>query len=104
MSKFSKWFSRFTRNVESVDCSPRPEEQIIDGRAFVYSTHDLKRPVTLAPYDRLTCTVNSDLFGSESISEVAAVETYVDAVAIFRAKDAFGMTGVIGGAFGKRSR
>ncbi len=93
---------RFFKTVEATNCEPRQEE-MIDGQAFSYRHYALDQPKVLSSGDTITATMHDDL-GNESfqVSEVCNMSGVVDTVAIFRAKEAFGMTQVIGAAFGKK--
>lgn len=101
-NRIKTYLKRFFKTVEVTDCEPRQEE-MIDGQAFSYRHYALNQPKTLSSGDTITATMHDDL-GNESfqVSEACNMSGVVDTVAIFRAKEALGMTNVIGAAFGKK--
>jgi hypothetical protein len=85
----SKYMKRFFNRKEVV-----PENY--EERAFEYRTYRLAREYHCMPTDTVHVTIEGEHF-SETIDQTMVVDT----VAIFRTKEAFGMTDVVGAAFGK---
>lgn len=107
MSPFRRWYERFVRTVESQDCEPRQEE-MIEGKAFTYKIYDFSRPHIVMPTDTFQATVREEFHGvtvyEEKFTQEIGEHMTIDAVAVFRCKDAFGMTNAIGAAFGRRKK
>lgn len=94
------YLKRFFRRSEAADCSPRPEETI-GGKAFTYKKYTTPHKFNARAGDALRATITDDAAGEQfSVQEEVAQSSTITAVAIFRAKEAFGMTDVIGAAFG----
>jgi hypothetical protein len=99
-NQIQAFLSRFFKTVEATNCSPHPEE-MIENQAFIYKTYPLTQTMNCVPGNTLTCTVRDKDF-EQTVHEEIGKTCVIDTIAIFRAKEAFGMTDVIGGAFGKR--
>jgi len=99
------YIKRLFRNSQSVDCSPRSEEQI-DGKAFTYKKAPLERDHKVDCDFTMIATIITTTDGVITDEETVTSEPFtkpgiINCVAIFRAKEAFGMTEVVGAAFGR---
>lgn len=102
MNMFEKFKTRFFKTVEETDCSLKPEETI-DGQAFEYHLYRFKGgPVQADENTTITATLFvANLPTDFTVSEKIVKPMIIDAVSIFRTKEAFGMTECIGACFGK---
>lgn len=105
MKKIKDYLSRFFNNVESVNTQPTQTESV-NGKAFEYRTYRLSSVFNVMPGDTLHATIRdvdrtTGKLKEETVQEIVEQTSTVDTVAVFRAKEAFGMTNVIGAAFGK---
>ena len=99
------YFKKFFFNCSSVDCSPKTEE-MVNGKAFQYKRYPLHSPVFVSKTDTIRATFHDMTRGCGKAEEFVVEESCgisgeIDSVVIFRAIEAFGMTNVIGAAFGK---
>jgi hypothetical protein len=98
---FDKFKTRFFKTVEATDCSLRPEETM-NGQAFEYNLYKFTGPLQARENDTITATLSvAALPDNFRVSERIGKPMIIDAIAIFRTKEAFGMTECIGAAFGK---
>lgn len=101
LNKIAAFLDRFFGTVHATNCEPDPAEYI-NGQAFTYKTHKLTLgPVYVVPTNTITATLHRGDGGVESYTEQINQSGVIDAVSIFRSKEAFGMTEVVGAAFGK---
>lgn len=104
MSKISEALKKFFSRVEAVDCSARQEETI-DGKAFTYKLYPFSGgSIHAHRSDRITATIKCSSGEVFKVSEEIGKSMIVDTVAIFRCKEAFGMTECIGAAFGEAKK
>lgn len=104
MSKITNYIKRLWATTESIDCSATKEE-MVDGKAFTYKQFRLDRSYSLMASDTMSATITDvgrdGKFEQFTVKEDIGKNITVDTVAIFRSKEAFGMTDCIGAAFGK---
>jgi hypothetical protein len=90
-----EYLDRFLNRKEHV-----PE--VYEERAFDYTVYKTPRPYSVAKGDLLRAQIVPDSGEPPfTVEEEVDRDMVVDSVAIFRTKEAFGMTDVVGAAFGK---
>lgn len=100
MSKIKDYLLGFFKRVEETDCSAVYEETV-DGNAFTYNIYKFSSEFHMKESDTITATVTAADGQMLKVSEPIGKSMVIDAVSIFRCKEAFGLTECVGAVFGK---
>lgn len=100
MNKIIDYIKNLWETTEKINRFPLQEE-MIDVKAFTYRQYDLRYPIFSNPGDTINASLEST---GESFTETVGFTSVIDCISIFRSKEAFGMTNVVGAAFGSRKK